>query len=136
MMSASYESDHYVRDSCYWAVFASTNDTKLCQFFLSNAKKQECLEVPATTPATIEGCGQLTSDTNKNACIQKIAISRKDYLICKEISDSNSKRTCLLAMVAFLDSGSEDSLCNEMQFTEDKDSCMAKLAETTATTFL
>ncbi|MDD5163602.1 MAG: hypothetical protein PHD95_05345 [Candidatus ainarchaeum sp.] len=131
MMSASYSTDHYVRDDCYWGIFSSTKAPEICQKFISRTKKEQCLATIASEPATINDCLQLPSDSNRNICIEQIAIDSKNYLLCRQISDSNSKRSCLNSLAGLLDSNSNEAICNEMTFTQDKDACEKNLAGAT-----
>jgi hypothetical protein len=131
MISASYSADQYARDNCYWTIFTITKDPSICQKFISKTEKEKCVSTMLSTPTTLEDCMQITLDTNRNACIEQIAVIDKNYLLCKQISDSNSKRTCLNKLANLFDSNSNETTCNEMTFTQDKDNCENKLAEAT-----
>ncbi|MBN1941604.1 MAG: hypothetical protein JW772_05475 [Candidatus Diapherotrites archaeon] len=130
-MSASIKDGTYIRDDCYWDVFQKTSNMQLCEKLIDTERKTECLNSTVVTNEDIDDCKALPTDQNIDACLKNIAITQENYLICAEITDSNSRGSCYNELTSFFDSNSNDTLCKLIVRAEDKSNCYKKLADAT-----
>jgi len=90
-----YNISKYYLSSCYSNVASVSNDTKICDKYISTQSGRDyCYENVAISSDNANLCGKIVTSSIKDECYQNLASSRANPDLCDKITDQATRYLC------------------------------------------